>query len=128
MIKRTAALALTILYITTFVGFVLNLNYCCDPLSCVSINTPVKSCSMLSSKQTKCCESRHVNIKLKDVHQNGPSFSLDRVSVFKIAKPFCFHFKGGLYYKIAEARSDKRPSPDPFNTIEACTKNCIFRI
>ena len=128
MIKRSATLALTLLYVVTVVGFVLNINYCCNRLTAVSLTNPDKPCSMLLTGKIKCCETRLVNVQVKDVHQHGPSVLLNRVCAFKLSKIPFFDKASVGYYKLLEAKSDKRPPPIPVSLIAAYTKNCIFLI
>ena len=128
MIKRSAVFALAILYVVTAMGFVLNLNYCCSRPTSLSLNPPEKSCSMRITNKIKCCETRHVSIRIKDIHQSGPSFLLSKIYPFKLSKSPFFDTASVVYHKELQIKADKRPPPFPVSLIATRTKNCIFRI
>jgi len=72
MIKRLGVCILALLYFITATGFAVNLHYCCNTLASVNIDGPAKSCGALMGKM-KCCKDKHIEVKVKDVHQSQTS-------------------------------------------------------
>lgn len=128
MLKRSAILAMMILYLATVSGFALNLHYCFNRLSSVNIDSPVKSCAkILQTSKMKCCKDTHVEVKVKDAHQAGlPSF-LAKVFSFDVPRSHFAEFyipaQNGLNQKLAD-----RGPPLPTSGVSILLKNCNFRI
>jgi hypothetical protein len=73
MLKKPAIFFVLALYLTTATGFSLNAHYCLGQLASVSFNAPAKECAKERlTKQAKCCRNKHIEVKVKDVHQNNP--------------------------------------------------------
>ena len=85
MLKKFGAYLLTLLYIITVAGFALNLNYCCNRLTSVKIYSRVKSCTMQMGKN-KCCESKHIIVKVKDAHQGQSLAFVAKVKFLALPK------------------------------------------
>jgi hypothetical protein len=86
VIKKSAALILTLLYLVTATGFAFDLHFCSDHVTSLKINAPAKNCAMLSKCKMKCCNNKHVEIKVKDARQgNSQSFRLKTFS-FQLPK------------------------------------------
>jgi hypothetical protein len=128
MIKRGGAFLVTILYIITVVGFALNFHYCCDYITSVKIDAPVKSCSLLTKGKMKCCKDSNFEVKVKDSHQaESPSF-LSKISGFKLPKlPFA-DFVHVVQNALMKESFGKAPPDHPSNSISTFLKNCSFRI
>jgi|SRR6185312_7993895 len=123
MIRRTAALLLTMLYTVTAVGFAFNLHYCCHRLVSVTINTPAKGCDMAA--KSKCCKNVRLVIKVKDAH-HGKSTCLI-AGVFGFAMPQ-WHLPG---YFLTPSRSlaiNFNSSHPPRDACRSYLKNCVFRV
>ena len=127
MLKRSAAVVLMMLYIVTASGFALNLHYCFNHLSSIQINASAKSCmKQPEAKKMKCCSDKHVEVKVKDAHQNG-SFSFN-VKFFAADIPklqFAGIVLSGLDH-IASVPSYRGPPPFPDDPLYL--KNQNFRI
>lgn len=129
MFKKLGAIVLTILYLVTAVGFVLNLRYCGKLITAVKIDVPTKNCgNSLMNGKMKCCSEKHFNIKIKDSHQGEfPSF-LGRLFSFHVGKmPFA-----NIAFNVPVAAGEKIPGRAPpdllLNNTPVFIKNCTFRI
>jgi len=125
MLKKSGALALLLLYVITAAGFALNFNYCCNRLTSVKLYGEVKSCHMHMGK-VKCCESKHVVVKVKDAHQaQATSF---------FVKTFCLQlptlYFADVYLSAREVALIKNNDSDPPDLPVANTlhKLCMLRI
>jgi len=125
MIKRTAALLLTIAYAITTMGFAFDLHYCCNRLVSVTINTPAKSCSMAAASKSKCCKNSHLKIKVKDAHQPESGSFLSGIFSVEMPQQFLagyFTFRDHLPAIHFEAHDP------PYTSCRNHLKNCVFRI
>jgi hypothetical protein len=129
MFKRSGAIVLTVLYLITVVGFVINLRYCGKVITAVKVNTPVSVCneSAISSKM-KCCTEKHIDIQIKDSHQGEFQSLLGKLFSVHLAKlPFASVAFNTPQY-TPEKFADRAP-PDPLlSNTPAFIKNCTFRI
>ena len=72
MFKRSVAMVLLMLYVITVSGFALNLHYCFNQISSVKVDAPANPCAkVLENSKMKCCKDKHIEIKVKDAHQNN---------------------------------------------------------
>ena len=128
MFKRSGALLLTLLYTVTVMGFALNLHYCFSHITSVQLDAPVKSCSMNVSGKMKCCQDKHIEVKVKDAHEAGTSSILSKLFGFEIPRiPFLtslFAAQQGF----SDDASDSSPPDPPVNPLVNFLKNCVFRI
>ena len=128
MIKKSGAFSLTLLYAVTVIGFAFNLHYCFSHVTSIDINSPVKSCNVQVSRKMKCCQDKHIEVKVKDAHQGeSPSF-LSKLFGFELSKlPFVNYF-----FSAQEGSSgnnfNKAPPNPPVNNLVTFLKNCVFRI
>jgi hypothetical protein len=125
MIKRTAALLLTMAYAITAVGFAFDLHYCCNRLASVTINSPVKSCDMAAASKSKCCKNIHVEIKVKDAHQAESGSWVFAAYGFEIPRQLisdCFTFGDPSITINCDLHDPPCPAYPNF------LKNCVFRI
>ena len=128
MIKRTGAIALTMLYLATAVGFALNVHYCFNQITAVNIDVPVKSCGMLLTDKMKCCKDKHFLVKVNDAHQGKVAPVLSANSWFKVP---AMRFTGLFVYRQQELalQNFRADHPDPpLSNITPYLKNCVFRI
>jgi hypothetical protein len=129
MLKRTRALILTMLYVSTVFGFALSLHFCADVLASVKIDAPAKSCKTLSGKKMKCCKDTQVTVKVKDAHQaEAPSFLK---GLFVIELPWLAINNRGLaaQQSVLEKQAERGPpSVAPPGKVSVLVKNCTFRI
>jgi hypothetical protein len=84
MLKKTGVILLLLLYVSTVPGLALNLHYCFNTLTSVSVDVPVKGCSLASAKM-KCCKDKRIEIKIKDVHQSAASTILSKQFSLQLA-------------------------------------------
>jgi len=127
MLKRTAAILLTILYAITAFGFVLNMHYCGRLLTSVEINSPSKNC-VKTERKMKCCNDKQLQVKIKDAHQ-AKSFSfLSKTFVFELP-PMLF---GNPAYASQQSSTEvflsRGPPNYPPGNIPIFIKNQSFRI
>jgi hypothetical protein len=127
MLKRAAALFLSVLYLVTATGFALNLHFCGDSITTISINAPAKAPSGCVDGMS-CCTNKHLVVKVKDAHLAQPTnlqAKLPALVVPALVQPcFSFNFKQVL----AEAFISKRPPDPPLTNVDSFLKNRVFRI
>jgi hypothetical protein len=128
MIKRSGAVVLTLLYIVTAMGFAINLHYCCSHLASIKIDAPVKSCNMPVTGKMKCCQDKHLEVKVKDAHQGQSQSFLSKIFGFELPKlPFADFFFSAQQ-TLSDKDLDKDPPDPPSNGLINFLKNCVFRI
>ncbi|MGZ3777342.1 MAG: HYC_CC_PP family protein [Mucilaginibacter sp.] len=80
MLKKSAAILLMLLYVSTVSGFALNLHYCFNRLSSVQIDPPAKTCAKnLAASKMKCCQDKHIEVKVKDAHHGSFGSVLSKI-------------------------------------------------
>jgi len=125
MIKRTAALVLTMAYAITAVGFAFDLHYCCNRLVSVTVSSPVKDCGMAAASKSRCCKNAHVEIKVKDAHQAESGSWVSTAFGFELPRQLisnCFIFAN----RKVTIHGDLHDPPCP--AYPSYLKNCVFRI
>ena len=128
MIKRVSASFLVLLYLITATGFALNLHYCCSQIISVTVNSPVKSYSEFAACKMKCCQDKHIEVKVKDAHQAQAQSVLAKTAIISLPKMFfpAFAFSLG---SVVEAKNYGKDPPDVLaNQPVIYLKNCVFRI
>jgi hypothetical protein len=128
MLKRSVAIILTVLYLGTVSGFALNLHYCFNRLSSVQIDAPAETCvkSLVISKM-KCCSDKHVDIKVKDAHQNGSFSFLVKSFAFDLPKASFADFSIAIL-ETSTGKLASRGPPLRSPNVTLYLKNCTFRI
>jgi hypothetical protein len=64
-VKKVAVIFLTILYLIPSIGFSMDLHFCGDKISTVSMqNAPLQKCVCGKMSSSKCCKEIHVEVKL----------------------------------------------------------------
>jgi len=127
MIKRIAALLLTLLYAVTVCGVMFNLHYCGHLLTSVQIDAPANSCSKLAVKM-KCCNDKQLQVKIKDAHQSAAFSFLAKTFVFDAPKPV---FNARFFFASqhpAKHCINKAPPDITLCDIPAFIKTHAFRI
>ncbi len=128
MMKRSGAILMALLYLAVATGFALNLHYCCSRLISVNVNSPVQGCKTSTSK-AKCCSNKHLEIKIKDVHQ-GELVSPFLARVFAVDLPVFFSAR--FFYTpqryLTAGLADRAPPDKPCDGTVTFLKNCTFRI
>ncbi len=128
MLKRFGACVLTALYLVTVVGFALNFHYCFYHVTAVNVNSPVNTCSMLTSGKMKCCQTKHIEIKVKDAHRNvASSLILKLIGENVPARAFKDYLQPD-YSVAAKNVTGKDPPGFYADNKTAFIKNRIFRI
>ena len=124
MLKRISVLTILLLYLVTASGFALNLHYCGNIITSVKIDAPVKKCSVFAMG---CCHDKHVEVKIKDVHQ-GQSVSFS-ANVFVVDLPVTNYYYHTLSAQQPEqiTFSDRGP-PNSSGSTPIYIKNHVFRI
>jgi hypothetical protein len=80
MLKKSTAILLLLLYISTVSGFALNLHYCFNRLTSVQIDAPVNTCAKgLVTNKMKCCQDKHIEVKVKDAHHGSSGSILSKI-------------------------------------------------
>ena len=128
MIKKLGALALTILYSVTVMGFALNVHYCGGYLASVKINTPIKSCAMLSAGKMKCCTNKHIEVKVKDVHQGKPAANLSTINPYGLPMLFLVELSASAKQGFSAAILYRGPPNVFVNNRPIFLRNAVFRI
>ena len=123
MLKRSVVIVLTVLYVVTVSGFALNLHYCFNRLASVKIDAPANTCVKgLKNGMMKCCKDKHIEVKVKDAHQNGsPSCWAKFLPSFTFAD-LTFSLQSGTLLTFPDR------GPPPSVNIPVYLRNCTFRI
>jgi hypothetical protein len=128
MLKKSGALLLTMLYVITAAGFALNFNYCCSRLTSVKINSQVKSCNMPMPGKMKCCESKHLDVKVKDAHQGQSAAFIAKITGFELTKvPFADVFLSARQAVLIQNQAVDPPDISSSGMV-TLLKNCMLRI
>jgi hypothetical protein len=127
MLKRAAALLLSLLYLITATGFALNLHFCGDSITAVTINTAAKAPAGCADGM-KCCTNKHLLVKVKDVHVAQPHVVHAKVLAFTIA-PFCYSCFSFTPKQGLPGQFVNKPPPDPpLANVDVFLKNRVFLI
>jgi len=115
------------LYVVTVSGFALNLHYCFNRLSSVKVDAPANTCAkVLESSKMKCCKDKHLEIKVKDAHQNNPPLHWSKFFPLALPVTVFIDFIPAAQNHVALTSTPRGP---PLVTdIPLFLKNCIFRI
>lgn len=129
MLKKSGALLLTMLYIITAIGFVLNLQYCGKIITDVKINAPLHGCikSPMAAKM-KCCTQKHIDIKIKDAHESGAASILAKLFTFVLPSSSLSHFSFIARPALAQKSFYASPPEPGQYSVAVFVKNCTFRI
>jgi len=126
MIKRTGALLLTLLYVITTSGIVVNMHYCGHLLVSVQVNSPSKRC--IGEGMMKNCTDKQFKVKVKDAHQST-SFSFSpKIFVFEALPAVFADYSFAQQHYLAEKLLGRAPPDLPADNIPAFIKNRTFRI
>ncbi|MBS1532239.1 MAG: hypothetical protein JSU01_18195 [Bacteroidetes bacterium] len=127
MLKKSAAIFLVLLYLSTVSGFALNLHYCFNHLSSVKIDAPAKACVKgFSTAKMKCCHDKRIEVKVKDSHQATKS------SILKIFnEELLFIFVDGGFFSFSSNNitpAAYRGPPVALSNAPIYLVNCTFRV
>jgi len=127
MIKKLSASVLVSLYLITATGFALNLHYCCSQIISVTVNPSVKNYSGFAACKMKCCQDKHIGVKVKDAHQVQAQSLLAKTVAISLPKMF---FPGFVfsYRGVAQAKKYGKDPPGVLANQLAYLENCVFRI
>jgi hypothetical protein len=125
MLKKSGAFALMLLYVITAAGFALNFNYCCKRLTSVNIYSEVKTCGIHMGK-VKCCETKHVVVKVKDAHQTQATSVI--VKTFSFELPTFYFAAVYLSAKQVALIKNNDSSPPGLPHTNTLHKLCMLRI
>jgi hypothetical protein len=128
MLKRPAALLLTVLYFVTTMGFAVNLHFCGDYLASVKVDAPVKNCMPRCAGKMKCCKNKHVEVKVTDSHQVTSQLFLFKILVVQLPKLVHHNYFMAARPGLSVLIFDSEPPDLPTGRTAAFIKNCIFRI
>jgi hypothetical protein len=127
MLKRAAAILLSLVYLVTATGFALNLHFCGDSIAAVSINATAKAPAGCADGMS-CCANKHLVVKVKDAHLaqvHNLQAKLPALSVTPAIHPYIsFNFNPVL----SEMFINKRPPDPPLANVNTFLKNQVFRI
>lgn len=128
MLKKSAAILLLLLYISTVSGYALNLHYCFNRLSSVKIDAPAKICARgFVTAKTKCCRDKHIEVKVKDAHHAGSRSILSKI--FNEDLPLILF--GNTFFSLPAnylAAFSYRAPPDLLSLAPIFLTNCAFLI
>ncbi len=128
MIKKSAIIALTLLYTITVCGFTLNFHYCFNRLASFKIEAPASSCTKnLLACKMKCCKDKAVDIKVKDAHQTGIVSPLINLFAVTLPKSYLPDFSL-LFGKMQSITIADRAPPRLYCSAPIFLKNQNFRI
>ncbi len=127
MIKKAGVWILALLYLVTATGVALSFHYCCDNLDTVKINAPAASQKMLACKN-KCCKDKHLEIKVKDVHQAQLSAYFDKLFAVQLPTLFFADFLHAFRPALLVTLSSKDPPDSAPGRSVTFIKNRVFRI
>jgi hypothetical protein len=127
MMKRFGAILLSVLYIVTVAGFALNLHFCCDELTSVSVTATVKSAGACKIATEKCCSDKRLVVKVNDPHYGQAHLP---AKLFALKTPALCHPQFLFIRDLGNLRQffDKRPPDPPMANTDAILKNRILRI
>jgi hypothetical protein len=128
MMKRSATLLLTKVYLITALGFALNLHYCGGVLAAVKINAPAKTCKPQLAGKMKCCNEKEIDVKLKYAHQGQSASFLSGLFGFEIPKIPFGDYVLSAQQALLEKLSDPAPPPPPCVKTDPVIKNRNLRI
>ena len=129
MFKRSGAILLTLLYITTGIGFALNLHYCGKIITAVKIDVPAKTCAdNQMPRKMKCCHNQQLNIKIKDAHQSEPLSILGKLFSFHIVRLSFAGIAFNTQIAVVQPVFNKEPPHLLISDTPVFIKNCTFRI
>ncbi len=118
---------LMLLYIVTVSGFALNLHYCFNRLSAVKIDAPANPCTkVLEKAKMKCCQERHIEVKVKDSHQAGSPSFWGQFFIFDLPTLSLSDFSISFQNAPVERLLDRGPPRTSVAPI--FLKHCTFRI
>jgi hypothetical protein len=127
MLKRAAAILLSLLYLITATGFALNLHFCGDSITAVSINSVVKTPAGCADGM-QCCHNKHLVVKVKDAHLAQANAVHIKVLTFAVT-PFCYPCFSFTPKQGLPAQFVNKPPPDPpLANVDPFLKNRVFRI
>jgi len=127
MIKRSATLLLTLLYVVTACGLVVNAHYCGRLLVSVQVNAQSKKCS--GEGNMKGCRDTHFEAKIKDAHKTAGFSFTGKTFVFALpavvyANPFY-----NIQPSFLSAKLQGRAPPNyQLDDVSLFIKTCNFRI
>lgn len=121
-------MVLLMLYVITVSGFALNLHYCFNELSSVKVDAPANACTrVLESSKMKCCKDKHIEIKVKDVHQNNSPLHWSKFfPVAALPLSLFVDFIPATPNPLRSTLAERGPPQSP--DIPVFLKNCTFRI
>ena len=127
MVKRSVVIVLMMLYVVTVSGFALNLHYCFNRLSSVKVDVPANTCAkVLESSKMKCCKDKHLEIKVKDAHQNNSPLHWSKFFPLSLPVTAFLDFVPATQYFVTGISTERGPPKAP--DVPLFIKNCIFRI
>lgn len=128
LMKRTALILLTAIYIVSLMGMSVNRSYCCGKLISVSSSFGASDNSNgTSGNKNKCCGHEKQSFKVKDSHFSAASFSLNHPlpaiipSLINVVNEPVVSI---LHTKIVY----KGNAPPGHSDIPVYTLNCAYRI
>lgn len=125
--KRVVVIVLMLVYGLSSTGATVHLHFCCGKLDNISFNSTHQiSCSKKFVADKRCCDTKHVELKVKADQEPG----LKWVSLHKdfIKLPFI-----SSYYEFTSTREtpvNEYPTGPPLNAsaIPLFIQHCVYRI
>ena len=130
MIKRVVVLSLLLVYLSTTVGFALSLHFCGTKISDIRINQSTKKpcCSKeTDTKPDKCCDDKHIKIKVSDQQQTIQSTKIPVVCDLELL--IVGQDQRSAIFTLGTSASQMSYCGPPLaSKIPLTIQNCIFRI
>ncbi len=127
MNKRIAVLSFLLLYLSTTVGFALNLHFCGNSLATVQLNSTVKKACCKQENKSKCCKDRYIKVKISDRQQVAAYFKIPAATGLNL---FLLPKQSLVFNALSDVLSltPNYHGPPDLTTVALTIKNCVFRI
>ena len=119
------------LYTLTVLGFALNLHFCGSTIASVKISSAqaqVKTNAAKCGMKMKCCKDKHVDVKVKDLHQVKEAPAKSEFFAFQLPKLPFEDFMFSAQKALLEKFFDRGPPQQPLEKVSTFLKNCNFRL
>ena len=117
-------ITLTLVYLVSCLGMVINRFYCCGKLASVSlaIGTPAKT----NPDKYKCCKTEELGFKIKDNHVASGVLHMQPIAAFDLPLQ-TYYFAGHQDVETGALQFHSGNSP-PGPNVAIYTFNCTYRI
>jgi hypothetical protein len=125
--KKAIVIILMLVYGLSSTGATVHFHYCCGKLDNISLSSSAKkSCPAKGISSKECCDSKHIELKVKGDQEAGAKWISTRKD---FAVPL---IKASLYLMV---RAQEIPvsvyatgPPEKVSSLPLYIKNCVYRI